>query len=285
MEQNQIDVRSAHKKFYLDDMGTIYDRVDGQADHPHRHNYYTVLFIKAAEGEHVVDFNSYSFAQNEVHFVSPGQVHQVALSQKPDGKVFTFSKEFLIYNNISDSYISNFNLFKSFGESPPIKLDDVTFKRLESIVENMEEYLDLRIDYHINALGALLSLFLINCSNSSKIDKKQIDNENPNVCLFRDFKQLVEKKFTEWHKVKDYASEIRISPKQLSLTVKAVTGKVAKEFIQDRLMIEAKRLLLHTDLSVKEIAYQIGFVEPLHFSGFFKKQEGVSPTIFRNGSS
>ncbi|MEM9544866.1 MAG: AraC family transcriptional regulator [Bacteroidota bacterium] len=282
MEQSQIDIRSAHKKFYLDDMGAIYERTNGEVDHPHRHNYYTVLFIKKAEGKHVVDFNSYDFDENEVHFVSPGQVHQVALTKKPDGKVFTFSKEFLIFNNISDTYISNFNLFKSFRESPPIKVDEGTFKRLENLVRNMEEYLDLQMDYHINALGALLTLFLINCSNSSNIDKSQIDDENPSVCLFRDFKRLVENNFHKWHKVKDYAAEINISPKQLSFTVKSVTGKVAKEFIQDRLIIEAKRLLMHTDMSVKEVAYKIGFEEPLHFSGFFKKKEGVSPSTFRN---
>ena len=282
MEPTYIDIRSAHKKFYLEDMGTIYDRVEGKADHPHRHNYYTVLFIEAAEGNHVVDFKSYKFNRHEVHFVSPGQVHQVALTARPNGKVFTFSKEFLAYNNISDSYISNFNLFKSFTETPPLTIDDQCYKRLERIVENMEEYLDLDIAYHINALGSLLNLFLINCSNSADLDQSQIDNDNPNVCLFRDFKHLVESNYDKWHKVKDYASEINISPKQLSLTVKSVTGKVAKEFIQDRLVIEAKRLLLHTDLSVKQIAYRIGFEEPLHFSGFFKKKVGTSPSSFRN---
>ena len=282
MGNENIDLRRAHAKFYLGDMGDIYEKVDGQADKPHRHNYYTVLFIEEAEGKHIVDYKSYAFSRKEVHFVSPGQVHQVALTKKPIGKVFTFSKEFLVYNNIAESYISNFNLFKSFSESPPIKLDDSTFNRLCSIVDNMEEYLDLKIDFYTDALGALLSLFLINCSNSSKVDRSQIDNVNPNICLVRDFKKLVDSNFDKWHKVKDYASELKVSPKQLSTIIKSITGKVAKEFIQDRLILEAKRLLLHTDLSIKEIAYQIGFDEPLHFSGFFKKKEDISPSIFRN---
>ena len=72
-----------------------------------------------------------------------------------------------------------------------------------------------------------------------------------------------------------------ISTKHLSQTLKNITGKVAKDHIQDRLALEAKRLLLHTSLSVKEIAYEIGFEEPLHFSGFFKKRVGVSPSQFR----
>ena len=67
----------------------------------------------------------------------------------------------------------------------------------------------------------------------------------------------------------------------VSKTVRDLTGKVAKDHIQDRLALEAKRLLLHTSLSIKEVAYEIGFEEPLHFSGFFKKRVGVSPSQFR----
>ena len=101
------------------------------------------------------------------------------------------------------------------------------------------------------------------------------------MCILRDFKHLVDARYHQWHKVNDYAAEVHLSPKYLSQTVKQFTGKSAKEFIQDRLVLEAKRLLLHTDLSVKEVAYKIGFEEPLHFSAFFKKKAGVSPSSFR----
>ena len=74
---------------------------------------------------------------------------------------------------------------------------------------------------------------------------------------------------------------MNITPKHLSQTVKNLSGKTAKELIQDRVVLEAKRLLLHTPLSIKEIAYQLGFEEPLHFSAFFKNRAGVSPTFFK----
>lgn len=280
-----IDIRAAHAKFYLDDMALIYDRVDGKIDHPHRHDYYTVLFIEKAEGAHVVDYQRYDFGSCEVHFVSPGQVHQVALTSRPQGCVFTFSKEFLILNNIPDSFISNINLFRSFGDTPPLTLDKSSCERLKSIINDMSDYLELKFEYQMTALGALLQLFLINCNNSSTLDKAHIDEENAGVCIFRDFKKLVEDNYSKWHKVKDYASEINITPKHLSQTVKNISGKVAKDFIQERILLESKRLLLHTDLSIKEIAYETGFDEPLHFSGFFKKKAGSSPTQFRANAS
>ena len=262
-------------------MEAIYERAEGQADVPHRHDYYTVLLVEKAKGTHHIDYKQFPFEELEVHFIGPGQVHQVVVVEKPLGRAITFSREFLAVNNIPESFISNINLFKSFGDSPPLKLDRVTFDRLMRIIVEMEACMPLDLKYRTRALGALLQLFLIYCNNSAKLDSTQLDEVNAEVCILRDFKQLVEDNFRQWHKVQEYAAQIHVTPKHLSQTIKHVTGKVAKEHIMDRLLLEAKRLLLHTDMSVKEIAYETGFQEPLHFSGFFKKHAGVSPSKFR----
>ena len=278
---DRVDNRTGIKDFKVQKMEIIYEQTDGKTDVAHRHDYFTVLLIENAKGLHIIDYNKFSFRSFEVHFVSPGQVHQVALTQKPKGSVITFSKNFLIQNNIPVSFVSNINLFQTFGNTPPLKIDKKTFERLTGIISEMESCLLVDLNYGTRAVAALLQLFLIYCNNSSKLDLSQIDEENAGICIFRDFKTLIEDKFNEWHKVKNYATEIHISPKHLSQTVKNITGKVAKEHIQDRLVLEAKRLLLHTNLSIKEIAYQIGFKEPLHFSSFFKNKTGISPSFFR----
>jgi AraC-like DNA-binding protein len=262
-------------------MGRIYEQTNGNKDVPHRHDYYTVLLVEEANGEHIIDYQTYNFASNQVFFVGPGQVHQVVTPTKPSGWVITFSREFLVENGIPESFISNISLFRQFGEAPPLELDDTSLERLQRIVLDMEEQLALDLHYRNRALGALLQLFLICCNNSCLLDTNQLDEENASVCMLRDFKALVQGHYQEWHKVAQYAAEIHITPKHLSSTVKNLTGKTAKEIIQDRLTLEAKRLLLHTELNIKEIAYQLGFEEPLHFSGFFKKQTGVSPSSFR----
>lgn len=259
----------------------IYDRAQGLSDVLHRHDYYTVLFIKVAEGKHIVDYQQFDLEGMEVFFVSPGQVHQVVLTERPEGWVFTFSRDFLIQNNIPESFISNINLFRTIGDNPPLRLDQPTYERLLRIVKEMETCLPGELTYRRRALGALLQLFLIYCNNSSTLDRSQLDEETSGICILRDFKQLVENRYSKWHKVNQYASEISITPKHLSQTVKKLTGKSAKELIQNRLVLEAKRLLLHTTLSIKEIAYRIGFEEPLHFSSFFKKNVGFSPSKFR----
>ena len=277
-----LENRTGKKDYRLQKMETIYEQAKGQPDIAHRHDYYTLLLVEKAGGTHIIDYNEYAFGTHEVHFVSPGQVHQVLLTQKPKGSVVTFTKNFLIEHNISESFISNINLFQTFGNTPPLQMDQGTFERLDHIIQEMESCLSLDLNYGRKAAGALLQLFLIYCYNSSKFDTSQIDEEHAGICIFRDFKALIDERFKTWHKVKEYAAEIHITPKHLSQTVKNITGKVAKEHIQDRLTLEAKRLLLHTDLSIKEIAYALGFEEPLHFSAFFKKRTKTSPSHFRD---
>jgi AraC-like DNA-binding protein len=276
-----IDNRKGEIDFRLQKMDVIYEQTHGAIDVTHRHDYFTVLIIDQATGTHIIDYNSFDFNTHEVHFVSPGQVHQVALTAKPKGSVITFSKDFLIKNNIPISFISNINLFQDFGNTPPLKLDKATFEKLNSLLDEMTTCLNADLNYGNRAVGALLQLFLIYCSNSTKLNKAQINEDNAGICILRDFKNLVEENFKDWHKVKDYAANIHISPKHLSQTVKNLTGKVAKDHIQDRITLEAKRLLMHTPMSIKEIAYNVGFDEPLHFSSFFKKNTGLSPSVFR----
>jgi len=240
-DTHKIERRKSKSNFYLQKMELIYDSADGETDIPHRHDYYTVLLVEKASGVHLIDFNRYPFSSLEVHFVSPGQVHQVVLEAKPKGWVFTFSRDFLMENNISESFISNINLFQSFDHSPPLRINEDTYQRLRRIIDEMTSCIPDKLKYGTRALGALLQLFLIYCNNSSTLNENQLDEEGAEVCLLRDFKNLVEDRFNEWHQVKQYASEINISPKHLSQTVKNVTGKVAKAYIQDRIILESKR--------------------------------------------
>ena len=276
-----IEHRKSRTDFDLQFMDLIYDRSKGIADVPHRHDYYTVLLVEIASGEHTIDFIRYPFNRHQCHFISPGQVHQVNLNERPSGSVITFSRDFLVDNNIPEVFITNINLFKSFGHAPPLQLDDHTFRRLKHIMAEMRTCMPEELNYRNRALGALLQLFLIYCNNANSLDQDQLDEEDSGICMLRDFKNLVERNYHRWHKVSDYSREIYISSKHLSHTVKKITGKTAKTIIQERIILEVKRLLLHTDLFVKEIAKQLGFEEPLHLSSFFKKSVGISPTEFR----
>jgi AraC family transcriptional regulator, transcriptional activator of pobA len=99
----------------------------------------------------------------------------------------------------------------------------------------------------------------------------------------KNFKELVESHFHEWHQVQDYASALSVTPGYLNDVIRESLPLSAKEYIQSRLILEAKRISLYTKKSGKEIGYDLGFEDPSHFSKFFKLQTGQSLAEFKSG--
>jgi len=128
-------------------------------------------------------------------------------------------------------------------------------------------------------------LFLVLSNNHCSVRKE--DNtqllESGNT-LLRSFRNLLNKRYTTEHQVSGYADEIAVTADYLNKIVKNLTGVSAKEHIQNKLVLEAKRSLIFTDISNKELAFSLGFEEAAHFNNFFKKMTGMSPGEFRSGT-
>lgn len=271
--------------FVLKDMGELYDLSGGSPDRPHRHSYFTLLMVKQGKGSHIIDFKEYELFGNSLHFIHPGQVHQLIASEKPEGWVINFSKLFLVHNHISDQMIDDVYLFNKHSESPPLPIPGNQFDRYLDIIRQIRHYDGLEIEYKREALGALLKLLLIQSNNHCTLHK----NENPQSIetgnqLVRHFKELIDLHYQQYHKVTDYAEMLAVTSDYLNKSVKTLTGKSAKEYILDRILIEAKRVLLFTELTNKELSYTLGFEEPAHFSNFFKRYSGLSPLDFRSSA-
>lgn len=99
--------------------------------------------------------------------------------------------------------------------------------------------------------------------------------------LVRRFNVLVEQNFRKYHRVTSYAGMLNKSPKTISNFFRLYNAKTPLEVIHDRINLEARRLLLYTEKTIKEIGYELGFEEHTHFSNFFRKHNGISPTHFR----
>jgi AraC-like DNA-binding protein len=262
-------------------MEQIYESWNGQSDEPHRHNYYTVLLVIKANGKHLIDFNEYNLSSNQIHFVSPGQIHQVLENEKSFGYVLCFSTQFLIENNIPVSFIDDLNLFNDYGQSPPLAISIGQLNDLSNYCEEIIKWDQSTIKFKEHALGAFLKLFLIECNNLCSLPKNHAQNIEAGNSILKKFKNLVDENHTLWHSTTEYAQKLNISPDHLNRTIKFLIGKTAKEYIQNRIVIAAKRMLYFSEQSSKEIGFELGFDEASNFSSFFKKNTGKSPSQFR----
>lgn len=268
--------------FGISKMEDIYQKRKGRPDVPHRHDYYTILVVKEAEGSHIVDFTTHVLGNNQVYFISPGQVHQLTENKPTVGYSIVFSTHFLALNHILVDFIEDINLFNDFSNTPPLQVGS---KEMELLTSYSEEMLRLNTGdsaYKYDAIGALLKLLLISCHNLCSLNQLDTQTMEVGANLVRNFKQLVNQQYKTWHHAAAYAEALHITPDHLNRVVKSLTGKTAKEHIQSRLTTAAKRLLFFSSLSNKEIAFELGFSEPANFSAFFKSCTGMSPRGFKS---
>lgn len=281
----KIDSNHEYLSFGISKMEDIFTKRNGKVDEPHRHNYYTILIVNKGNGLHKIDFNSYVLSNRQIFFVAPGQVHQVIEHEKSTGYVMTFSNQFLIQNSIPLSFIESLNLFQNYGQSPPLFPNEEQFQSIENFTKQI--FLLFQSDAVMKdiSIGAFLKLLLIECNNICSINPIDSTFDNSGTELIRNFRKQVEHHYKKEHSTSFYASQLYITADHLNRTVKTIIGTTAKEYIQSRIITEAKRLLYFTDLSTKEIGYALGFNEPANFSAFFKKETKVSPSGFKKAEN
>jgi AraC-like DNA-binding protein len=277
-----IDKNAQNLNFAVSKMSEVYQRRNGTIDELHRHDFYTILVIKRAKGKHVVDFNTYILGERQIFFLAPGQVHQLVEHQASEGYVLTFSTEFLIENSIAIAFVESLNLFNNYGHSPALVLEQDKFEDVFSFCAKMFRLQQSEDVYKTLSIGAYLKLLLIECNSSCTLNALEPLNFNASQRLIKDFKALVEQHYKSEHSTHYYAEQLHISPDYLNRKIKSHIGKTSKEYIQSRIVTEAKRLICFSELTYKEIGFELGFAEPSNFSHFFKNCTGQSPSVFKN---
>lgn len=278
---SQVNHHHESLSYRISRMEEIYEERKGAKDDPHRHDYYTLLLVRQARGMHIVDFKEYPLSPLQVYFISPGQVHQVIEMEKSHGYAVLFSPQFLAENNIPVQFIEDLSLFKDYGQAPPLEISPEEFEILSGYCEEMINVFRSDQKFKEQAVSAYLKLFLIQSNNLCTLEIDNPQNQEAGNMILRNFKQLVDEQHTNWHQTSDYADALHVTPDHLNRVIKSLVGKTAKEYIQSRITLSAKRLLYFSDHTAKEIGYELGFSEPANFSAFFKKQTGISPAQFR----
>jgi AraC family transcriptional regulator, transcriptional activator of pobA len=246
---------------------------------PHKHTYYEIIFIVAGKGRHIIDFTEYPFKGPCLFLLQPGHVHQIIKFSQTKGYVVKFSESFLeVSNGVENAHLKN-EVFDNIQAKPVVHPDKAMFATLEELVMQMRKEYKRTGDLSRRILISYLTIFLLQIAKAKGCDTDI--RVNPRVALFRNFKKLVEECYAREHSVEFYANALHSTVRSLNTLVRENAGRTAKELINDRILLEAKRLLYNGSWTIKEIAFQIGFDDPAYFSRFFSKQAGVSALSFR----
>jgi AraC family transcriptional regulator, transcriptional activator of pobA len=258
-----------------------YVRDLGDIQFPHRHDFYQIVLFTQGTGTHTIDFEQYQVAPHQVYYMSPGQTHTWQFAPETDGYIINFH-ESLFNSAYQDVHLlRQFPIFtQSQAESPVNSLElsccadlELTFAQLLA-----EFYVDK--PFKLELLRSLLLTILVKLSRA--VPAATIDSAvKHQIQVIRDFERLIELHYKDKHLPKEYAELLFISPNYLNALTTAVNGKKAGEMIRDRLLLEAKRMLVNSDERVGQIADYLHFDDNAYFTRFFKKNVGSTPEQFR----
>ena len=267
-QQFQVEVFDAKRHFAV--------------EYPHRHDFFEVLYIMKGSGFHVIDSNKYEIKPPCVFFMSPGQAHKIEFSNDIEGYIFIFTADFYLANRSNQNSLIEFPFFYNLHQdNPPLQLEsnhDTEF--LEQLFQRSISELNENQTNNLDTLRSLLDLILTTCTSRYKTEET-LESKGKGYMLVKRFFHLVEENNHENLSLKEYANLLAVTPNHLTQTVKQFTGKTSSQIIKAKQILEIKRLLVHTNLSVSEIAHQLNFEDQSYFTKFFKREAGFSPLQYR----
>ena len=270
-QQFQVEVFDANRHF--------------QVKYPHRHDFFEVLYLHKGSGVHVIDSNRYRIEPPCVFFLSPGQAHKLELSNDIEGYIFIFTPEFYLINRVNQNRLIEFPFFYTILQNnPPLILKNGEDNRfLRSLFKQGAQEALKRGGENTEVLRSLLDLILTFCANLYPEDAGLMNKGRGHLMVKR-FYQLVEENYQRNLTVNEYANLLAVTPNHLTQTLKQLTGKTSMDIIKSKQILEVKRLLVHTNMGVTEIANMLNFADQSYFTKFFKKETGLTPLVYRNES-
>ena len=271
--------------FELLNLTNLFARIDNIKNHdprqPHRIYFFALLIVTKGIGKHQIDLKEYDLRAGTVLKIAKGQVHAFQTNPIYQGYLILFTEEFVI-NYFSKSSFKLISHLYNYYLSSPIAFDKTNSKKL--IGDLTAELSHENAFAQNNIIAAILDLYLLKLERASTAKAIQF-KESKGQDSFIQFKKLVENDYTKTRNVKDYADKMFVTTKYLNKVVKAFTINTAKAFIDEYVVLEAKREIVSTQKSLKEIAYSMGFDEVTNFTKFFKKHSYTTPKAFRNSQN
>ena len=245
---------------------------------PHRKDYFLFVFARRGDSRHWVDMTLYTLRENTFYFFVPSQL---IVKEEPKPlwcTALAFTNEFLALQE--NASLSSLPLIQNPQNGHELLLGDADVAFVADMMDKIYAEHQKPGEWQQRMLTAYLTVLL---TYLSRLYTEQYarNPSSTDTLLLKRYQAEINEHLRELHQVSEYASLLNVSAGYLSEVVKAQSGKSAITHIQERLVLEARRLLFHTQHSLKEIAFDLGFSDASYFNRFFKRETGVTPSNYR----
>lgn len=250
----------------------------------HTLTYYDITFITEGEGSFILDNHTYRGGVGDVFFSKPGEIRNWDTNAIVNGYALIFEEEFLSSFFKDSLFVQHLSFFNPVKESLKIHLPERSFLRMLQLLQSIKEEIDLFRQNDVHVLRAQLyeALMLLDRFYVQTVSDAGINKEGHSPYLVQ-FVHLVDRTFSEYRTVRYYAGKLCITPNYLNEIVSTAMQISAKQYIQNKVMKEAKRMLAYTDLPVAEIAFELNYETVSYFSRCFRRYMGETPLGYRRG--
>ncbi|SDH21682.1 AraC-type DNA-binding protein [Dyadobacter soli] len=247
---------------------------------PHRHSFYHLVLFTEGAGRHTIDFHHFQASPYQVYFMIPGQVHTWDFNDQMEGYVVNFSDSFFKSFLLQPEYLDSFSFLDQDSSNNVLMLAEGIRGQICGLFEELLSQNARATAWRDDMVRVLLIQIFLIIEQSDSVDRKKNAEKGKNATV-RNFIRLIDKNYDRLRLPGQYAEMLNVTPNHLNALCKEHVGMQAGELIRNRIVLEAKRLLINLDLTVSEIAYKLNFNDNSYFTKFFRKETGMTPEDFR----
>ncbi|MFD8783650.1 helix-turn-helix domain-containing protein [Kitasatospora sp. NPDC059599] len=243
--------------------------------HPQRPDFHVLALIRSGTGSHEADFHHYPLTEGSAVWIRPGTVHRWSDIDACDGPLVLFRPGFLPGFTAAETtapacwHLDRPRLDLALLAADHLRREHDTAARTPQLA-------------NAALLTHLLAALMLRALPHTPEATRPTHSGGPDTTVFRAYRSAVEEHFADWHHVADYAHALGYDVRTLTRATRAATGTGAKSFLDQRILLEAKRLLAHTDLPIAGCARRLGFRDPGNFTTFFRRQTATPPAAWRS---
>lgn len=268
-------------EFEIVDLTELYERFYEGITVPHRLEFYQILWFQEGTTRHWVDFKPIEIKENSLLFLNKNSVQRFHEKNTFKGTAIIFTDNFFCKTNADTNFLRSTILFNDLLSISKFKI--VSSKAIFNAIlkQMLLELHHLKDVFQADILRNHLQNFMLIAERERRNQNFIELKKDTNLTHVLQFKELLEANYIQQKQVSFYCNKMYLTPKRLNVATSKILDKTPKDIIIDRILLEAKRLLVHTNNSSKEIAFNLGFEEPTNFIKFFKKHLQKTPLQFR----